>query len=319
MAMHAWAALGNDYCTFCFSGYLAFFNPLAILVVILLIPAWDLKTRPWWRFLSAAVTGSLLALIGYGNFEDFYDSKNFSEVLDFFFKLPLPWLRNGRLTFGDTLLWQVLANKFGLTFEQVRLEVLPMLIPAVLALAIFAATLIAVFILVRLPFIKKRQISFASLLLLVVLTAGIFLSPTPWLGGGFYTYDCRPGIVNEIEEAGQQLRELIPAGSSIYWRTNRMPIIMLTYLDSPNLFPPQLNGSYSFLNGGDSQQLARYGFWNQELSDQWLAQADYAFINAPSTAEMLEKIDELHYQPLAFLTRPFQCGTEQTTYLLFKK
>ena len=100
--------------------------------------------------------------------------------------------------------------------------------------------------------------------------AGILCTPTRILGGGAYTYDCSDLAVDDIETAGKQLKSEIPAASKIDWRANSLSPVLLLYLDQPRLFPPQINGIYSYINNDDTDQLNRFGLWNRESSETWL-------------------------------------------------
>ena len=58
--LHAWAALGNEYCVFCFPTYTSFYSGLGLLLVALTVPSWRLAL-PVWRKWAGALT--MLALL----------------------------------------------------------------------------------------------------------------------------------------------------------------------------------------------------------------------------------------------------------------
>jgi len=76
---------------------------------------------------------------------------------------------------------------------------------------------------------------------------------------------------------GTYLADQIPPGSLVYWQGGLSPAPLL-YIPDVQVFAPQLNQDYSFHLSGESEALYKYGFWNRELAEQWLAEADYALV-----------------------------------------
>jgi hypothetical protein len=44
------------------------------------------------------------------------------------------------------------------------------------------------------------------------------------------------------------------------------------------VYGPQLNHVHYYVNGGDADTLLRFGYWNDALAEQWLAEADYILV-----------------------------------------
>ena len=44
------------------------------------------------------------------------------------------------------------------------------------------------------------------------------------------------------------------------------------------MFPPQINDGYSFISHGNTAELFKFGFWNEEMDANWKATADYFII-----------------------------------------
>jgi hypothetical protein len=112
---------------------------------------------------------------------------------------------------------------------------------------------------------------------MVFLAAGWLLSPSVALGAGYQTYDCGGDVIASYEAVGADLAARIPAGAKVYWEGGLSPAPLL-YIPTVELYPPQLNAGYTFRIGGDPEALLRYGFWNQELAEQWLAEADFILV-----------------------------------------
>jgi hypothetical protein len=264
---HLWATMGKDYCVFCLAGYMAFFSSAGILVVVLTFSFWR-PQLPWWR--QAVILIVLLILstgIGFGAFEDVGDSLWELQISRLFVGEPL--------RYSETVpLGGVLENQFHLGYQVLRRW-----IPAGFGLGIGIAVLVAAlalwYIFTRRPNGPKYSIGYWSVLIFFV--AGAVLTPTVVLGGGYRTYDCQGNVIQSYEVAGEHLANLIPRGSSVYWR-GRLSAAPLLYVPRIEIYPPQLNGDYTYHVGGDPDALAKYGFWNEQLAQQWADQADVILI-----------------------------------------
>jgi hypothetical protein len=124
---------------------------------------------------------------------------------------------------------------------------------------------------------RNENSSYGVIVLVIVLLIGLILSPSVVLGSGFHTYDCGKNVISTYEDAGLYLSEKIRPGSIVYWDGVESPAALLYILES-EFYPPQLNGQYTFRSAGGGEALYRYGFWNRELADQWLMEADYVLI-----------------------------------------
>jgi 4-amino-4-deoxy-L-arabinose transferase-like glycosyltransferase len=261
-AAHAWAALWKDYCVFCFALYLNFFSILGVALVAISAPLFRLKLP--------AICNSLIVLailitgagIGFGAHQ---------ELDDTLMKLTVPRVRGMQILPGSTELWRLLANKFGYTSEQ-----LSQIIPAAAGLLVAVLfLLLATWLFTRL---KKRLpgVSWGTFTLLAFFLLGLILSPTVVFGNPPEP-DCGGDVIATTEAAGRHLASLIPPGSTVFWEGGLSPAPLL-YLKDIKIFGAQLNDGYSFRRGGNSDELYRFGFWNEELSARWMDEADYLLI-----------------------------------------
>jgi hypothetical protein len=75
------------------------------------------------------------------------------------------------------------------------------------------------------------------------------------------------------------------------------------YLPTRETFPSQLNGDYTFMLQGDSEELLKFGYWNQSLAMNWITEADYILFqvrNYPDAVGMgfqEEQFDEIVRSP----------------------
>jgi hypothetical protein len=274
LLFHMWAALGNNYCVFCLPGYMAFFSFLGLLVVPISFYAW--KQRLGWRRQTILIL-LILALttaIGYAAFE-----KIGAPLLDV--HLPSVLSTFPRISTGSQPLSKILLNRFNLKFgEQRRLASAG---AGFLAggLILTIAALLRV-ILPRIQNLKRSSPadglpSYAYWALLLFLVSGIVFTPTLPLGGGKNAFDCGGNTIASYQAAGEHLAKVIPPGSHVYWMGEESAVPLL-YVPGIHIYPPQLNGDYSFYLNGDSDTLLKFGFWNEELNQKWLYEADFILV-----------------------------------------
>jgi hypothetical protein len=47
------------------------------------------------------------------------------------------------------------------------------------------------------------------------------------------------------------------------------------YIPGAEIYPAQLHGAYSFRISADDDALLKYGWWNEQMAEKWLKEADY--------------------------------------------
>ena len=109
-ALHAWAAVASQYesysCVYCFTPYLTFFDPLGIILSVIIISvSWKHKQSRTINVLSILVVLVISVGIGLSSFD------NVGAAL---LNLPVPRMRDGQFLSGTTALVDFITNKFGL-------------------------------------------------------------------------------------------------------------------------------------------------------------------------------------------------------------
>jgi hypothetical protein len=107
------------------------------------------------------------------------------------------------------------------------------------------------------------------------------------MSGGDETLQCGGNIFTAYQELAAQLRQFVRPGDRLYYHGPNSPAILL-YLPGVEFFPQQLNGTFSFNDvdlDADPDELLRFGYWNQEIKEQWLLQADWILIEARRFSE----------------------------------
>ncbi|MEX2143085.1 MAG: glycosyltransferase family 39 protein [Anaerolineales bacterium] len=268
-AIHMWASLGGQSChEFCFSGYMAFFSSLGLLAVVVTAPHWRRTFHP------AALVGLALALLlvaaGLG-----FGSANTTGRFVAEFELP-------RLGGGDAFpLWGLMENKFGMDYRDAR-----RVLPAVAGFALAAALLLGVYAASwlrkdkgKMPVVQRAWLS--------LFTIGFLLAPTPLLSAGDATLQCGGNLPQAYADLGEQLRQHIQPGDLLYYHGPNSPAILM-YLPGVRIFPQQLNGSFSFNDENPESSvddLLRFGYWNQEIKESWIREADYILVEERRFAE----------------------------------
>ncbi|OGO64766.1 MAG: hypothetical protein A2Z45_00895 [Chloroflexi bacterium RBG_19FT_COMBO_55_16] len=285
--LHAYAALGvhsqtvdvmgKNYCVACFPLYVGFFSSSGVVLVAASASSWRWQVGGWRKIVIVVLILGLAGGLGYAAFseigEDLYRALG-APLLN----LQVPRIRSLQLLPGNVALRVLLQNKFGLGhvgLTQLSLRAIPLLVGIATGLVI----LLLVWLIVR--WLTRRQISihasFSAICLVLFLTLGFLSSPTSLLGGGYHIYDCGGDVIDSYEAAGAHLSKVIPRGSQVYWLGGDSAVPLL-YLKDASIFPPQINGIYTFRIGGDADALARYGFWNEALAREWAQQADFILI-----------------------------------------
>jgi hypothetical protein len=285
---HLSEALGKNYCVYCLAGYLTFFSVTGLLLVVITAQSWRQQLSVWRQGLIILLVIGISAGIGYAAFE---------WIGNQLYNLSVPQWLLGSLTPGYAALGAVLVNKFGLAATDLR-RLLPIVFGALAGIFVLLLALVVKVLAERwaakkgssgvqspggLPAPGGQEIgrvmpSYGYWAMVTFLVIGTLLAPSVVLGGGYTTYDCSGDVLESYEAAGKHLAANIPPGSRVYW-VGQLSTVPLLYVPGIQIYPAQINGDYSFLDGGeDSDLVNRFGRWNQDLAQQWVSEADYVLI-----------------------------------------
>jgi hypothetical protein len=268
---HAWASLNDDYCVYCFNIYLSFFSEIGILLVAASFSSWQRNPGLFRQILAVLTTLVVVTGVAYGAHQ---------EMDVAMLSITIPRVRGLQFQPGTTQLWRMLSNKFGTSYD-----LLKQLVPT--AAGTFLGILILIAALAYFLYTRKKggNIAPGYSALVGFFLLGTILTPSVVLGGGNADPNCGD-ILASYEASGKQLAEQIPPGSLVYWQGGLSPAPLL-YVPGVRIFPPQLNDGYGFRGGGDADVLYRNGYWNQDLSDKWLSQADFVLLESRYTNQSL--------------------------------
>ncbi len=270
--IHILAVLNDHVLIFSFPVYPSFFLPLGLLIIPWCIQWMDFKgnfTRALFISLMGVFmsTGIGLAL-----------HRTYSNRLMF---LTVPRMRDMHFLPGTTELWRTLENKFYLGYNNIEY-----LLATVYGFMVGVFLIFFCYILFRI--LRKRSSKFSYVSIYLGLTLGLcaVFSPTTLLAGFPSTTVCQDSPIKSMEEVSSDLKELIPAGSLIYWEYHQ-PTLFL-YLEDMRIFPLQLNNYFYKQVGGDTELLKKENLWNDEIARTWFRQADYLLLSE-NAAKIWEK------------------------------
>ncbi|MBI9050925.1 MAG: hypothetical protein JEZ00_16000 [Anaerolineaceae bacterium] len=269
---HLWASVLQDACVFCYTGYIAFFSPIGLIFVALCLQSGQKKVKKWREWLGTSLLAGFAFGFGYASYRD---------LLTWVVDIPFFRIKNMHILPGQTEIWRLLHNKFGWPYEN-----LERMLPAFFAMGVIIFLLI-IFQLLFMKF-KNNQFSSVWLMLVIVLIFVSAISPIPMPGGGKTEELCTDNMIEGYEFLGSTLKPLIPAGATVYWENQTAPLPLL-YLQDIQIFPAQIDHHFNYLDGGDSDLINLYGYWNDELAAQWREEADYLLIEELSLPGMEER------------------------------
>lgn len=297
LASHLWASVGNDYCVYCSTTYLAFFSNLGL---ILFAVCYDsLNRRPFWiqRLIPMVAIPILVSAVWYSWFE---------RIGTGLINVYVPRVREGKIQPGSVHLWTFLKNKFNLDLEVSR-----QLIPALLGL-VAGILLLAILYYIYLRCMRNKK-GFTYFFISTMILCGIVCSPlTASLEKDNY---CSINVPKMFQAFGKQLDEEIPAGSKVYLE-GRLAAIPLLYLTDVKFYPPQINGENSFETDTDSEELLKKGLWNEELANIWRKEADYFIIEADEIKYWRDLRKKLNLVEVSGLSNSASCPASSDLYIL---
>lgn len=267
--LHGWASLTKNYCIFCFPNYVAFFIPIATIISFLAISRLVENMYSMPTIYLIAMYLFLIPGIFFGSNQ---------TVGRWVMQLPVPRIKNGRVVGGVIQIWELLRNRYLMTYEQLIL-----LIPPVFGVLVAIALLILFIIFYRIVR-KKFDIKFGFVLTIGFLFFSVMVTPTYLIGKFAYENSCGGDVISAYEKAGHQLQEKIPDDASVYWGSGSV-VTPLLYIANAEIQPLQLNGVYSKKIGGDRNLLEKNGYYNAESLRDWIESADFILVQSFNMGE----------------------------------
>ncbi len=304
--MHIWVAMSGTSCRFfCLAGYFTFFNLLALLLLPATSYAWNprpawLREAFGWLALAGVVAGTMRAHV-----DQFY----FAWYR--FMHTPIPRISEGRIVRGETgFLLSLLENKLNLDYEFLILE-LPPYIYWILLLLLVSLVPIIHSIMGRRSYLRFPQSTY-NFILFITLGAllgytAIFYSETPNLA-------CEEDVIQTHEATAGEILAVIEPDSLVY--LDLTSSMLLLYMPDMQIFPPQLNTGFNYVeqsSPSESDEIYRFSFWNEDLEEEWIKEADYLLIPGQFIDEWQPRIDSGELDVVE-VTSPYEsCRAKETT------
>ena len=279
-ALHAWAAVASQYesysCVFCFNPYLTFFDPLGVLLTVIVFSySNEQEDSLFKRFVLIFILLIVAAGIGYSLFE---------LVGPQILNLNVPRMRDGQILSGTTLLVDFLKNKFMLTVPSIK-RIISTICGLVVALSLTLMLLTV--------WKRGKSTGFLRLLANSFLITGFLFFPL--LNYGQSALDCKQDLILANERLGEHLNRVIPHNSLVYWEGG-LSFVPLVYVPYIRIFPPQINDGYTFRNGGDPDLLYRLSHWNGALNNQWINSADVFIVEERRYDQWAAFLSSKHFE-----------------------
>lgn len=306
---HAFFSLVRSYCVYCLAGYLAFFSLTGLLMIVTAFPLWLQRTSIWKQILGIFLAILISTAIGYGSFENTGEG---------FLNLHIPGVLLGSTPGSQPVtLESVLLNKFGWSFQVQR-----RLVPALFGLGVglLVASIGIGIKVARNPKLQTvwRDIPPAQTALTIMLGLGAVFNLSPFLGGGYHTYDCSGNIIRSYEEVGNYLAEFIPSDSLVYWKGG-LSIAPLLYVPEVRVYPAQMEGGYTFYLKGEPDQLLKFGYWSRPIAHQWLQETNFVLVEEQEFGGWLrEAIEGGPYRQVA-LSPPVEPCRSGSSIMVFER
>jgi hypothetical protein len=304
--LHIWVAMSGTSCRFfCLAGYFTFFNLLALLLLPATGHAWH--PRPaWvreafgWLALLGVVAGVMRAHV-----DEFY----FAWYR--FMHTPIPRFTEGRFVQGETgFLLSLFENKLNLDYDFLILK-LPPYVYWVLIVLLVALVPIIHGIRGRRSYLAVPQ-SYTNFTLFI--TLGALLGFTTIFYGNTPNLVCEESVIQTHEATAGEILDIIKPDSLVYYElTSNM---LLLQMPEVQIFPPQLNTTFNYTEqstSSESDEIYRFSYWNEDLKEEWIREADYQLIPGKSIEEWQPRIDSGELDEV-MVTSPYEsCQAALTT------
>lgn len=294
---HIYASIGLEYCTFCFSTYMAFFINIAFILFILSCGEWTEGLSTLGNWCISLVFGLIYILLW------FVSTKKMNLYIG---SLPFPRIKDGALLADTTTIGKVLVNKFQISADTAE-GFLLIVVAAILAFGVGYLVWLA------LGKYKIRNRFSLSLIFFAFILSYHAYSISDVLVGS----RCIGNVSAWYSEIGSDIRTKLPVSPKIYidGTTAALPLL---YLPGSSYYPPQIDNYYSFVDRKDSAFLLKNGFWNVELKRNWLLSSSVLLIEPESLDSLSGQVDLSQYRSYRYQYTPNQCDP-QVEYLLFVK
>jgi hypothetical protein len=230
--------------------------------LLLVVSAKSWNWRPSIAVQILLIVGLLVVFVGMG-------FSAFEDIGNSLLSLPAPRIRGLRILPGFVTWWEILSNKFHMSHNNAMRYM-----SAAFGFVVGVLIMLVGYMIWRRVW-RGSSIKFAAFITSAVLILALIISPV--LHGSAAAWDCTSDIILANEQIGDHLSSIIPPGSLVYW-DGGLSAAPLLYLPGVNIFPAQINDGYSFISHGNTAELFKFGYWNEEMDAGWKATANFFIV-----------------------------------------
>lgn len=291
--LHGWYSIFRSYSPYGFSVYLSFFGFIGVLILVSSLKEWKAKPNTYQIFLAILFLVLILASMF---FPGVLKESVFGQTMESI-------LRTNAVQIGDNMLverapwklWEVFKSRFSWSYGRTLYYGSGLMLFILTGAFAWLSYKVINYFDLNIFFEKSSSKFDLRKISLAIVFFGIVFSPSEFLGGGRNLYKCDFNVISSYERAGDLIDEYVMSEDKVYWLGGDTQAVLLS-LEGIDLYPQQLNTSFNLRIGGDSEQLAKHGFWNKELDERWRYQADVILLEervVGSVSEFLSSDDDL--------------------------
>jgi hypothetical protein len=319
-AVQLWAANGRTCQFTCLPGNFMYIFIFGLVLVPVASSGWR-EEIPFWKQILVIMIIFLLLIALEFNFNSNYLDFRYNFIR-YTFDVTPPWLEFGMLVEGEAKVWEILENKFGYNHFPLRQFILYSDQASIWVRWIKLLGYMIIIIPIAYRVSEKYALgpeNYGAFVLTFTLLTGFIFSGSR-ASGGFLTMEtCQDSVVASYEKVGERLDRFIPDGSQLYWGVKDN--MLLLYLPSKEVFTPQLNATFTYLDQRyvDPEWLYRFGWWNSVLRDQWIEEADFIVLeNRSFSSEWQERLEEGQFKQVYRSSRAASCRGDASQILVFE-
>jgi hypothetical protein len=287
-------------------------------------PLWKFPEETWKQIAIIIVVLGLVLALGSSYHPSFPELRKF--IGEDFLLMDIPRFKDGERLEGSVTLVQLLKNKFGWKLNPLRNDILydPGFDNVVKWVVIFVV-LIGSTILFRLILAKGFSVSgkpFVEILLLSIFVVSIVFASHDFFISALDFSACDDDVINGYELVGSEIREVIPAGSAVFWDVKSE--MLLLYLPDIEVFMPQLNHRFTLVDApqADRDQLLKFGWWNYDLGEEWISQADYIVVENRFYDDLWEwndRVEQGEFEVILHSSNPESCRADLSSVVVLRR
>ncbi len=260
LAAHTYASAGLDYCVFCTAQYFAFFGSIGLILFAASYESLKKSDSPLRKILSAVLLIIIFSLVGFSLFELIGNPLN---------NISFPRIADGKILPGSARLWQILANKFGLSFETSR-----RLLPTLLGLLIGIVGMLLILIFSKRLALRHNKTFFNYFIILLFIPILLFLPLINQLPKGSL---CSASVPRIYQSMANRILSRIDPGEKVFTFSN-ISNVPLIYLPIEHIYPPQVNGDFGLRTSDNTDELLEAGYWSLEAKERWINEAEFFIV-----------------------------------------